>query len=209
MAPGELDEVVGLQDHVVELEEGQRLLALEPQPHGVEAEHAVDREVAAVLAQERDVFEPVQPLGVVDGDGALGPAAELEEAREDALDAPLVGRDLLLAEESAGLVPAGGIADLAGAAAQEDDGLVAGLLQASEQHDRHQAADMEAVGGAVEADVGDDAPARGEGIEARFVGHLMHVSARRDLAQEVRTQLGHARQVPAALQWRLPEGHAI
>ena len=31
VALGELDEVVGLQDHVVEFEEGQRLLAVEPQ----------------------------------------------------------------------------------------------------------------------------------------------------------------------------------
>ena len=31
VAPVELDEVVGLQDHVVEFEEAQRLLAVEPQ----------------------------------------------------------------------------------------------------------------------------------------------------------------------------------
>ena len=31
IAPRQLDEVVGLQDHVVELDEGQLLLALEPE----------------------------------------------------------------------------------------------------------------------------------------------------------------------------------
>ena len=53
----QLDEVVGLQDHVVEFEERQLLLALEPQLDAVEGKHAVDREVPADVAQEVDVVE--------------------------------------------------------------------------------------------------------------------------------------------------------
>ena len=53
----QLDEIVGLQDHVVEFEERQFLFALEPHLHRVEGEHAVDREVAADVAQEVDVVE--------------------------------------------------------------------------------------------------------------------------------------------------------
>ena len=60
--------------------------------------------------------------------------------------------------------PAGGIADLGGAAAHEHDRAVAGALQQPQQHDLHEAADMQAVGGGVEADIGGDdlarAPAR-------------------------------------------------
>src|SRR3546814_18007148 len=59
------DEVVGLQDHVVEFEEAERLLALQPQLHGVEAEHAVDREMPAVVAQEVDILQLVEPVGLI------------------------------------------------------------------------------------------------------------------------------------------------
>jgi hypothetical protein len=61
----ELDEVVGLQDHVVEFEERQLLLAVEPHLHRVEAQHAVDREMPADVAQEVDVVERIEPVGVV------------------------------------------------------------------------------------------------------------------------------------------------
>jgi hypothetical protein len=57
VAPVQLDEVVGLQDHVVELDERQFLLALEPQLHRIHRQHAVDREVPADVAQELDVVE--------------------------------------------------------------------------------------------------------------------------------------------------------
>ena len=73
VAARQLHEVVGLQDHVVELDERQLLLALEPQLHRVHGQHAVDREVPADVAQQVDVVELRQPLGVVDHDGvALG-----------------------------------------------------------------------------------------------------------------------------------------
>ena len=57
VAPVELDEIVGLQDHVVEFEERQRLLALEPQLDRIHRQHAVDREMPADIAQELDVVE--------------------------------------------------------------------------------------------------------------------------------------------------------
>ena len=72
-AAGQLQEVVGLEDHVVELQEAQRLLAVEPQAHAVEGEHPVDREVGADVAQQRDVAEPVEPVGVVHEQRVGGP----------------------------------------------------------------------------------------------------------------------------------------
>src|SRR5690606_108640 len=42
VASGKLQEIVGLEDHVVELQEGERLLPLEAQLHRVEAQHAID-----------------------------------------------------------------------------------------------------------------------------------------------------------------------
>src|SRR5690606_33857286 len=88
--PRQLDEVVGLQDHVIELDERQLLLALEPQPHRIHGQHAVDREVAADISQEVDVIERDEPLGVVDHDRIVSPRAEPQKAAEDLLDALLV-----------------------------------------------------------------------------------------------------------------------
>ena len=68
VAPVKLDEVVGLQAHVVEFEERELLLALEPELHRVHRQHAVDGEVAADVAQELDVVELGQPFGVVGHD---------------------------------------------------------------------------------------------------------------------------------------------
>ena len=76
VAARELDEVVGLQDHVVEFDERQLLLAVEPQLHRIHREHAVDREMAADVAQHLDVVELGQPLGVVRHHGVALAAAE-------------------------------------------------------------------------------------------------------------------------------------
>ena len=83
----ELDEVIGLQDHVIEFEEGQLLLPLEPQLDGIEGEHAVDGKMPADVAQKIDVIEPVQPIGIVGHDGIGRPVAELEKFREDGANA--------------------------------------------------------------------------------------------------------------------------
>ena len=83
----QFDEVVGLQDHVVEFEERQLLLAIEPHLHRVEAQHAVDREVPADVAQEIDVVERIEPVGVVGHDGIAARSLELQELREDRADA--------------------------------------------------------------------------------------------------------------------------
>jgi hypothetical protein len=68
VAPAQLHEVVALQQHVVELDEAQRLVAVEPQLHAVHGQHAVHAEMPAHLAQEGDVAQLVQPLGIVEHD---------------------------------------------------------------------------------------------------------------------------------------------
>ena len=92
-APRQLEEVVGLEDHVVEFEEGQRLLAVEPQLDAVEGQHPVDREMRADVAQERDVVERVEPVGIVDHDRVGRAVAEGQEALEHAPDRGDVGVD--------------------------------------------------------------------------------------------------------------------
>ena len=61
IAAAQFQEVIGLKDRIVEFEEGERLLALEPQPDRVHAHHPVDREMRAVVTQEADIGEFVQP----------------------------------------------------------------------------------------------------------------------------------------------------
>ena len=195
MGPGELQEVVGLQDHVVELQERQRLLAIQAQLHRVEGQHAVDREMPAEVSQKLDVVELVEPIGVVGHDRVARAVAEAEELTEDALDARHVGGDLLVALKLAGLVLAGGVADPRGAAAHQHDRLVAEALEPAQHHDRDQIADMKRAGGDVVADVGDRGPLRETRVEALRVRALVQEAAVGDLAQEVRAESGHDHRV--------------
>ena len=182
---GQLEKVVGLEDHVVELQEAQRLLAVEAEAHAVEGQHPVDREVRAHVAQQRDVAERVEPVGIVDQERAGAAVAEAEEAVERAPDARLVGGDGLLGEERTGFVAPAGVADLGRPPAEQHDRPVAGLLEPAQHHDLHEAADMQAVGRAVEADVGGDAPLRGERVEPACVGALVDVAALVEHAHEI------------------------
>ena len=173
----QLAEVVALQDHVVEFEKGQRLLAVEAELDAVEGQHAVDREMRADVAQQVDPAELVEPVGVVEQQRVGGAVAELHKGGDGGLDASDVGGDLLVGHHSAGLVPAGRVADAGGAAAHEHDRFVTMFLHQAHEHDLHQAADVEAVGGEVEADVAcHDAGLEG-GRKRLFVGALEHEAA--------------------------------
>ena len=76
-------------------------------------------------------------------------------------------------------------ADAGGAAAEQDDGLVAVLLQQAQDHDLHQAAHMQAVGGAVEADIGGDRAGAHGGVQRRFVRALVEEAALLGLTKEI------------------------
>ena len=103
-APRQLEEVVGLEDHVVEFEEGQRLLAVEPQLDAVEGQHPVDREMRADVAQERDVVELVEPVVIVDHDRVGRPVAEGQEALEHPADQAMLASIVLVGEQLAAFV---------------------------------------------------------------------------------------------------------
>ena len=82
-----------------------------------------------------------------------------------------------IVEQLARLVLAGRVADLRRAAAHQHDRLVAGLLEQAQQHDRQQIADMQAVGGAIIADIGGQRPGREPRVEPGEIGALMDVAA--------------------------------
>ena len=102
-----------------------------------------------------------------------------------------VGVDLLVGEQLARLVAARGIADLGGAAAHQGDRLVAGLLPPAQQHDLQQVADMQRIGGAVEADIGRADAARQQLVEPRGIAALMHHAALVHDPHEVRLEGRH------------------
>src|SRR3546814_14447358 len=100
-------------------EERQRLLAIEPQLDRIEAQHPVDREMLADRAQEGDVFERVEPLGIVEHHRLRWPVAEGQEPFEDALDRADIGLDAVLRQQLACRVLEARVADLPGAAAHQ------------------------------------------------------------------------------------------
>ncbi len=132
----------------------------------------------ADIAQQRDVAQFVEPVGVVDHHRVGRAVAEGQELGEDLADAGHVAGDLGVAEQRARLVLARGVADPRRAAAHQHDRLVPGLLEQAQQHDPQQAADMQAVGGAVVADIGGDGwPSREARVERRQIGALMDIAA--------------------------------
>ncbi len=156
----QLQEVVALQNHVIEFQERERLLAFQPQLHAVHGEHSIDREMPADVAQKWDVLEARQPVIVVDHHGAGRGIVEAQEVVENLANAGDIGVDLLVGEKLTGLIAARRITDLGRAAAHQHDGAVSRLLQAAQHHDLHQTADVQAVGGGIETDVcADDARA--------------------------------------------------
>ena len=93
--------------------------------------------------------------------------AKGEVLGEDRADTRHVGADLVAGQQRPRLVAERGIADLGRAAAHQHDGLVAALLPPSQHHDLKQRADMERIGGAVEADIGGSHASRQQFIEPR------------------------------------------
>ena len=94
-------EVIGLKDHIVEFEEAERLLTVEPQLYRIERQHSVNREMLSHLAQEGDIFELVEPVGIVDHHRISGAIAKGQETFEDTLDRGDIGLDPVLGQKLA------------------------------------------------------------------------------------------------------------
>lgn len=181
MALVQLHEIIGLKDHVVEFEEGERLLTLQPQLHGIEGEHAVDGEMRPHLAQHGDIFQLVQPIGIVD---ELGAGIEIKEGFKHPADGGDIGVDLLFGEHLARFILAGRIADLGGAAAHERNGVMPRALQGAQHHDGEQMAGMQAGSGGIKADIGGDRAGRCLGVECLKVRALVNIAALMERAHE-------------------------
>ena len=148
----ELQEVVGLHQHVVELQEGQA--ALQALLVALRRQHAVDGEQRAHVPQEVDVIQIPQPVRVVHDLRAVGLGfIEIQEALHLLFDVGDVVVDVLHGQHLPEVALAAGVADHARAAAHQREGLVSSLLQVGHGHDRNVVADVQAVRGGVEAHV--------------------------------------------------------
>ncbi|CRQ69900.1 hypothetical protein PAERUG_E5_London_17_VIM_2_12_12_04074 [Pseudomonas aeruginosa] len=120
----QFDEIVGLQQGVAELEERQRMLAVQALPDGVEGQQAVDREVPADPVEELQVADAVQPFGVVH----QAVVVQFDVARENPGDAVDIGLDLRLGEDRPARIAEARIADPGGRATDQQQRAVPGLL---------------------------------------------------------------------------------
>ena len=190
-APRQFDEVVGLADHVVELDEAHLLLALEPQPHRIHRQHAVDREMPADVAQHLDPVELGQPFGIVEHDRVAGAGAVAQHLGEHAADLALLASISSTRAHRARFVLAGGVADHGGAAAHQRDRLVAALLQPVQHHHGQVVADVQRRRGAVVADIGGRLALGGERVEALEIGTLVDEAAFLQHIEKIRFKSSH------------------
>ena len=142
-------EVIALHDHVVELQEAQTLFHALFVALG--AQHVVHGEARADFAQELNVVERLEPLGVVKHERLA--VREVDEALHLALEALGIVLDGFLGEHLAHIRAAGRIADEGRAIADEGNGLVARHLQTLHEAQGHEVADVQRICRAVKADV--------------------------------------------------------
>ena len=142
-------EVVGLHDHVVELQEGQALF------HALlvalSTEHVIDREAGADLPQEFDIIEVQQPVGIVDHDGFT--FAEINESLHLTLEALGIVVDVLLRQHFAHVGAAGRVANHSRASANQSNRLIACHLQTLHECQRHEMTGSQRICRAVEANI--------------------------------------------------------
>ena len=107
----------------------------------------------AHVAEEFEVAELAHPIVVVHQDGRVRAAIEIEEPPQLRLHAGDVRPEGFEREQVAFLALAAGVADHAGGPAHHGDRPMSGLLKPPQDHQRHQVADVQAVGRRIEAGV--------------------------------------------------------
>ena len=166
-------EVVALHDHVVEFKEGQTLL--HPLFVALGAQHVVDAEAGAHLAQQFHIVQVQQPVGVVEHHRLA--LTEFDEPLHLALEAFGIVGDVFLGQHLAHVGAAGRVTDQRGSAADQGDGLVAGHLQPLHQGQGHEVAGGQAVGRAVKADVKGGLAAVDDFPDLLLIRHLRNQAA--------------------------------
>ena len=145
----ELEEIIRLHNHIVELEEGQPLL-----PALLIAfcrKHTIDGEMRTDITQEFDVVELAQPVPVIHHDCPI--IREVNEARDLPAEAVAIMTNGLIRHHLAHIRASRRISNRSGAASNETDGTMSCTLQMRHCHERDQMTCMEAVCRGVKAGV--------------------------------------------------------
>jgi hypothetical protein len=124
-------------------------------------------------------------------DGAAGTVIEAQKAIKGLTDAGDVRVDLRRRQQLAGFVTSGWIAHFGGAATHQDNRAVSGLLEAAQQHDLHQAADMQAVSRGIESYIGRYHFGARTGVQRGAVGDLMDIAPFAQNRQEIAFERTH------------------
>ena len=144
-----------LQQQVAELGERNAFGARDPPLHRLLLQHVVDGEMLADVAQELEQADGCRSQSaLLIMRAALGDALKSRKRSSCARMPRALASICSVDSRLRSCALAAGIADHAGAAANERDRRMAELLQARERHDRQQVADVQARRRRVEADVG-------------------------------------------------------
>ncbi len=171
----EVEKIVGLEQRVGKLGEADARLGFHPRLHAVLGHHGVDGKMLADVAQEIEHADRAHPVGVVEEEGLIfQPGSEVEQLPELVLDALDIGLENIGREEIALGRLAARVADHAGGAARDGDGSMARELEPAQDEQADQVAEVEAVGGGVEADVKRDRgrARREQALQLVAVGHV-------------------------------------
>ena len=126
------------------------------------------------IAQEIEDADRAHPVGIVEQERGIRLALEIEQPAQLALDARDVGLEAFRREEIALGRLAARVADHAGRAARDGDGPMARQLEPAQNEQADQVAEVEAVGGRIEADVKGDRGRAGREQPFQFlaIGHV-------------------------------------
>ena len=192
----QLAKIETLQNHVVELKERQRLLPVQPQPHAVERQHPVDREMRPHIPQQLDPPELIQPIRIVQHDRIRGPGAKPDELPRTRPDARHVRRDPRIVQHLPALVLPRRIPDPRRPPAHQHHRPMPMPLHQPQQHQLHQVPDVQTIRRAIEPDIAADGARVHQRPQRLRIGALEHETARRGLRQK--RCFGHPRPLARA-----------
>ena len=184
-AARQFHKVIGLKDHIIEFEESERLLPIKAQLDRIKRQHAVDREMAANVAQQFDIAQLIEPICVIDHDCIGRAVAKGQEALKNPADGGDIAVDSIGIEHLADFILAGWIPHLGRPTAEQNNRLMSGLLQATQQHDRHKITDMKRGGCCIKSHITRHNGVRRQLIERIGVRNLVDVAAIGEGAEQV------------------------
>ncbi len=183
----EVDEIVGLEQHVAELGITQAGVGpFQPRLDRIFGQHDIDGKMLADVAQEFEVAEAAHPIVVVDQQGRGRTAVEIEEPPQLLFHAGNIGAEDLDVQEVTLFALAAGVADHARRPAHQGQRPMPGLLETAEEHDGHEISHVHAVGGGVEADVNRTSLLLEPRLEIGVVGGLVDQFAPAEFSENVR-----------------------